>query len=310
MAHPLGCWCLDVNGQATPARHNGRVTAQLLAGAPVAEAVLADVANRVAALRDQGKGVGLGTILVGDDAPSANYVRKKHETCAQVGVASHHIDVPGDGTQADLLAAVERFNADPGVDAYLIQHPVPPQFDFNAALAAIDPAKDGDGLHPVSLGKLVLQEDGPVPCTPAGIREMFVHYGIDIAGRHVVIVGRGPTLGRPLALLLTLKQPGANAAVTVVHTGVPDMAAYTREADVVVSAVGSPSIVTPDMVRPGAVVVSGGLTWEGRKVLPDVDESVGEVASWITPRLGGVGPTTVAMLLRNTVEAAERAVKG
>ncbi|MDD9371924.1 MAG: tetrahydrofolate dehydrogenase/cyclohydrolase catalytic domain-containing protein [Acidimicrobiales bacterium] len=286
------------------------MTAQLLAGAPVADAVLADVAQRVEALRARGKSVGLGTILVGADPASAGYVRKKHETCEQVGIASHHIDVPGDGTHADLLAAVERFNADPGVDGFLIQHPVPPQYDFNAALGAMDPDKDADGLHPVSLGKLVLQQEGPVPATPAGIREMFVHYGVEVAGRHVVVVGRGPTLGRPLALLLTLKQAGANAAVTVVHTGVPDMAAYTREADIVVAAVGSPSIVTPDMVRPGAVVVSGGVSWEGRKLLPDVDEAVGDVASWITPRLGGVGPTTVALLLRNTVEAAERAAKG
>jgi methylenetetrahydrofolate dehydrogenase (NADP+)/methenyltetrahydrofolate cyclohydrolase len=282
------------------------MTAQLLAGAPVAEAVQADVAKRVEALSRRGVAVGLGTILVGDDPASAGYVRKKHEACAEVGIASHHIEVPGDGAQDDLLAAVERFNADPAVDGYLIQYPVPAQFDFNAALLAMDPAKDADGLHPVSLGKLVLQEDGPVPATPAGIREMFVHYGIDIAGKHVVIVGRGPTLGRPLALLLTLKRPGGNAAVTVVHTAVPDMAAYTREADVVISAVGSPSIVTPDMVRPGAVVVSGGVSWEGRRLLPDVDEAVGEVAGWITPRLGGVGPTTVAMLLRNTVEIAER----
>jgi methylenetetrahydrofolate dehydrogenase (NADP+) / methenyltetrahydrofolate cyclohydrolase len=282
------------------------MTAQLLAGAPVAEAVQADVAKRVEALSRRGVAVGLGTILVGDDPASAGYVRKKHEACAEVGIASHHIEVPGDGAQDDLLAAVERFNADPAVDGYLIQYPVPAQFDFNAALLAMDPAKDADGLHPVSLGKLVLQEDGPVPATPAGIREMFVHYGIDIAGKHVVVVGRGPTLGRPLALLLTLKRPGGNAAVTVVHTAVPDMAAYTREADVVISAVGSPSIVTPDMVRPGAVVVSGGVSWEGRRLLPDVDEAVGEVAGWITPRLGGVGPTTVAMLLRNTVEIAER----
>jgi methylenetetrahydrofolate dehydrogenase (NADP+)/methenyltetrahydrofolate cyclohydrolase len=285
------------------------VTAQLLAGAPVAEAVLDEVAERVAALGAGGRTVGLGTILVGDDAASARYVHKKHETCDQVGIASHHIDVPGDGTQADLLAAVEQFNADPAVDAYLIQHPVPPQFDFNAALEAMDPAKDGDGLHPVSLGKLVLQQDGPRPATPAGIQAMFVHYGIDTAGRHVVVVGRGPTLGRPLALLLTLKQPGANAAVTVVHTGVSDMAAYTREADILVAAAGVPSIVTPDMVTPGAIVVSGGQSWAGRKALPDVDEAVGEIASWITPRLGGVGPTTVALLLRNTVEAAERASK-
>ena len=147
-------------------------------------------------------------------------------------------------------------------------------------------------------------------CSSDLIREMFIHYGVEVAGRHVVVVGRGPTLGRPLALLLTLKQAGANAAVTVVHTGVPDMASYTREADIVVAAVGSPSIVTPDMVRPGAVVVSGGVSWEGRKLLPDVDEAVGEVASWITPRLGGVGPTTVALLLRNTVEAAERKALG
>jgi methylenetetrahydrofolate dehydrogenase (NADP+)/methenyltetrahydrofolate cyclohydrolase len=286
------------------------VTAQLLAGGPVAEAVLADVATRVTALRDAGRRVGLGTILVGDDPASAGYVRKKHEACERVGIDSHHIDVPADGTQADLLAAVERFNRDPAVDAFLIQYPTPPQFDFNAALAAMDPAKDADGLHPVSLGKLVLQEEGPVPATPAGIREMFLHYGIEVAGRHVVVIGRGPTLGRPLALLLSSKRPGANAAVTVVHTGVPDMAAYTREADILVAAVGSPSIVTPDMVRPGAVVVSGGVSWEGRRLLPDVDESVAEVASWITPRLGGVGPTTVALLLRNTVEAAERAAKG
>jgi methylenetetrahydrofolate dehydrogenase (NADP+)/methenyltetrahydrofolate cyclohydrolase len=286
------------------------LSAQLLAGAPVAEAVLTEVRERVERLRASGKSVGLGTILVGDDPASAGYVRKKHETSVDVGVASHHIQVAGEGTQADLLAAVARFNDDPSVDAYLIQHPVPPQFDFNAALAAIDPTKDGDGLHPVNLGKLVLQERAPVPATPAGIQAMFVHYGIDIAGLEVVIVGRGPTLGRPLSLLLTLKQPGGNAAVTVVHTGVPDIGAFTRRADVVIAAVGSPSIVTADMVRPGAVVVSGGITWEGKRLVPDVDEGVADVASWVTPRLGGVGPTTVAMLLRNTVSAAEQRASG
>jgi len=286
----------------------GAMTAQLMPGGPVAEAVVADVGKRVEALAHRGKTVGLGTILAGDDAASAGYIRKKHELCASLGVISKHLGVPGDGTQADLLAAVEQFNDDPEIDGYLVQHPVPEQFDFNAALLAMDPTKDADGLHPVSLGQLVLQEAGPVPATPAGIREMFVHYGIDVAGKHVVVVGRGPTLGRPLALLLTLKAPGANAAVTVVHTGVPDIGAYTREADIVISAVGVPSTITPDMVRPGAVVVSGGVSWRGRVLLPDVDESVGEVASWITPRLGGVGPTTVAMLLRNTVEIAERAL--
>lgn len=279
------------------------MAAQLLAGGPVADAILADVKERAAALD---RPVGLGTILVGDDPASAGYVRKKHETCEAVGIASHHISVPAEGGQAALLDAVRQFNDDPAVDGYLIQHPVPKGFDFNAALGAMDPAKDADGLHPVSLGKLVLQEDGPVPCTPAGIQAMFVHYGIEVAGREVVVVGRGPTLGRPLSLLLTLKRAGANAAVTVVHTGVPNLADYTRRADIVVAAVGVPSFITPDMVNPGAVVVSGGISWEGKKLLPDVDESVGDVASWITPRLGGVGPTTVALLLRNTVEAAAR----
>ena len=284
------------------------MTAQLLAGAPVAEAVLADVRERVAALALKGITPGLGTILVGDDGASAGYVRKKHETCEAVGLKSFHIGLSASDGQHALLDAVAHFNNDPAVDAYIIQLPVADGFDANAALLAMDPAKDADGLHPVNLGKLVLQEDGAIPCTPAGIQALFVHYGIEVAGRELCIVGRGPTLGRPLSLLLTMKRPSANAAVTVVHTGVPNLADYTRRADIVVAAVGVPNFVTPDMIKPGAVVVSGGLSWEGRKVLADVDESVGEVASWITPRLGGVGPTTVAMLLRNTVDAAERSI--
>ena len=284
------------------------MTAQLLAGGPVAEAVLDDVRSRVEALAARGVTPGLGTILVGDDDASAGYVRKKHETCESVGFTSQHISVPADAPPAALDEAVATFNEDPAVDGYIIQHPVPSGFDFNAALFAMDPDKDADGLHPTNLGKLVLQEEGPVPCTPAGIQAIFVHYGIEVSGKHIVVIGRGPTLGRPLALLLTTKAPGANAAVTVVHSAVPDLADHTREADIVVAAVGIPGFVTPDMVKPGAVVVSGGLSWEGKKLLADVDESVGEVASWITPRLGGVGPTTVAMLLRNTVEAAERSL--
>ena len=280
------------------------MTAQLLAGQPVAEAVLAEVGERVEELRKAGTRPGLGTILVGDDAASAGYVRKKHETCEEVGIASFNAEIPADAGQAELLAAVDRFNADPAVDAYIIQHPVPAGFDFNEALARMDPKKDADGLHPTNLGKLVLQERGPVPCTPAGIQAMLVHYGIDIGGREVVVLGRGPTLGRPLSLLLTLKQAGANAVVTIVHTGARDVTPFTRRADIVVAALGVPRFVQPEMIKPGAVVVSGGISWEGRKLLPDVDESVGEVASWITPRLGGVGPTTVAMLLRNTVLAA------
>ncbi len=282
------------------------MAARLLGGKPVAEAVLADVRTRTTRLAERGVTPGLGTILVGADAASTGYVRKKHETCTEVGIASFRAEIPASGSQADLLAAVDGFNRDPAVDAFIIQHPVPEGFDFNAALRRMDPDKDADGLHPVNLGRLVLQEPGPIPCTPAGIRAMFVHYDVPVAGKEVVIVGRGPTLGRPLALLLTLKQAGANAAVTVVHTGVPDIAAFTRRADVVVAAVGIPSFVKPEMVKPGAVVVSGGISWAGKKLLADVDESVAEVAGWITPRLGGVGPTTVAMLLRNTVEAAER----
>jgi len=280
--------------------------AKLLEGKPVADVVLAEVADRVTDLKAQGIAPGLGTILVGDDSASAVYVRNKHRTCEQVGVASFHEHVSANASQDELLAAVERFNENPEVDAYLIQYPLPTGFDFNKALLRMDPAKDADGLHPVNLGKLVLQEQGPVPCTPAGIQAMFIHYDIPIEGREVVIIGRGPTLGRPLALLLSLKQPGANAAVTVVHTGVRDIAHYTRRADIVVAAVGIPNIVTPDMIKPGAVVISGGITWRGRRLLADVDESVAEVAGWVTPRLGGVGPTTIAMLIRNAVQAAER----
>ena len=282
------------------------MTAKLLAGQPVAEAVLEDVAQRVKVLKKKGVTPGLGTILVGDDGASAGYVRKKHETCEQVGITSYHVSIPADGSQNDLLNTVKEFNANPDVDGYIIQYPVPDGFDFNEAMLAMNPAKDADGLHPVNLGKLVLQEEGPIPATPAGIQAMIKHYEIPIKGKKVVIVGRGPTLGRPLSLLLTLKQEGANAAVTVVHTGVDDIPSFTREADIVVAAVGIPSFITPDMIRPGAVVISGGISWKGKKLLADVDESVGEVAGWITPRLGGVGPTTVAMLMRNTISSAEK----
>jgi methylenetetrahydrofolate dehydrogenase (NADP+)/methenyltetrahydrofolate cyclohydrolase len=283
------------------------MTAKLLEGKPVADAVLGDVRRRVDALKARGITPGLGTILVGDDSASAGYVRKKHETCQSVGIASFHAAIPSNAAQADLLAAVERFNRDPRVHGYLIQHPLPKGFDFNAALSAMDPAKDADGLHPVNLGKLVLQEPGPRPCTPAGIQAMLLHYQIPVEGREVAILGRGPTLGRPLSLLLSLKAPGANAAVTVVHTGVKDIPHYTRRADILVAALGVASFVKPEMVKPGAVVIGGGISWEGKRLLSDVEESVAEVASWVTPRLGGVGPTTVALLLHNTVEAAEKA---
>jgi methylenetetrahydrofolate dehydrogenase (NADP+)/methenyltetrahydrofolate cyclohydrolase len=279
----------------------------MMPGAPVADAVLADVTARVAKLAAGGRTVGLATVLVGDDPASAGYVAKKHEACERCGIASIDVRISADATQADLLTAIAQLNADPAVDGYLVQHPVPAGFDFNEAVSAMDPAKDSDGLHPTNLGLLALGDRmAPRPCTPIGIQAMLLHYEIPVAGRRVVIVGRGPTLGRPLSLLLSLKEPGANAAVTIVHTGVPDWAATTRAADIVVGAAGVPSMITPDVIRAGAVVIGGGLTWEGRKARSDVDESCAEVAGWITPRLGGVGVTTVAMLLRNTVAAAER----
>jgi methylenetetrahydrofolate dehydrogenase (NADP+) / methenyltetrahydrofolate cyclohydrolase len=279
----------------------------LMPGAPVADAVLADVTERVARLAAVGRSVGLATVLVGDDPASVGYVAKKHEACLRVGIASVDVRISADSQQADLLEAIVQLNADPAVDAYLIQHPVPPGFDFNQAVAAMDPAKDADGLHPTNLGLLALGDPtAPRPCTPMGIQAMLQHYGIPVAGQQVVIVGRGPTLGRPLSMLLSLKEPGANAAVTVVHTGVPNWADLTRKADIVVGAAGVPSMITPEVIRPGSVVIGGGLTWEGRRAFSDVDESCAEVAGWITPRLGGVGVTTVAMLLRNTVTAAER----
>ena len=276
-------------------------------GAPVAEAVLADVTERVAKLAADGRTVGLATVLVGDDPASAGYVAKKHEACERVGITSIDIRISADSSQAELLESIAQLNADSMVDGYIIQHPVPPGFDFNQAVGALDPAKDADGLHPTNLGLLALGDRAaPRPCTPLGIQAMLAHYEVPVAGRRVVIVGRGPTLGRPLSMLLSLKEPGANAAVTTVHTGVANWADYTREADIVVGAAGSPNMITPDVIRPGACVIGGGLTWEGRKAFSDVDESCAEVAGWITPRLGGVGVTTVAMLLRNTVAAAER----
>jgi methylenetetrahydrofolate dehydrogenase (NADP+)/methenyltetrahydrofolate cyclohydrolase len=276
-----------------------------MTGAPVAEAILAEVADIVAELKAKGKIAGLGTILVGDDPASAHYVARKHEMCEQYGLRSVDLRIPASATQADLLAAVDQLNQDPGIDGFLVQNPVPPGFDFAEAVTRVLPAKDADGLHPTNLGYLALGEAGhPRPCTPVGIKAMLRHYEVPVEGRSVVVVGRGPTLGRPLAMLLSLKEPGANAAVTIVHTGVKDWPDYTRRADIVVGAAGVPNVITPDVLAPGACVIGGGLTWEGRRALSDVDERCAEVAGWVTPRLGGVGVTTVAMLLRNTVAAA------
>jgi methylenetetrahydrofolate dehydrogenase (NADP+)/methenyltetrahydrofolate cyclohydrolase len=277
----------------------------VMSGAPVAEAVLSEVAEKVKQLAERGKTVGLGTILVGDDPASSHYVARKHEMSERQGIRSVDVRLPATARQRDLLEAVDRLNEDPSIDGFLIQNPVPPGFDYAEALARMDPSKDVDGLHPSNLGYLALGERGhPRPCTPLGIKAMLAHYGVPVEGRSAVVVGRGPTLGRPLALLLSLKEPGANAAVTVVHTGVKDWPEHTRRADIVVGAAGVPNMITPEVIAPGSCVVGGGLTWEGKRVLSDVDERCAEVAGWVTPRLGGVGVTTVAMLLRNTVEAA------
>jgi methylenetetrahydrofolate dehydrogenase (NADP+)/methenyltetrahydrofolate cyclohydrolase len=284
------------------------MTAQVLDGEAVATAVKADLRHRIEALRDKGVVPGLGTLLVGDDGPSANYVAMKHRDSEELGMKSRDVRLPTDATQQQVLDVVRSFNADPDVHAYLIQYPFPGALDYEAALLEVDPEKDADGLHPVNLGKLVQGLDAPVACTPRGIQLLLEHYDIPIAGRHVVIVGRGLTIGRPLANLLTLKRPSANAAVTVVHTGVSDLGSYTRQADILVAAAGSPGLVTADMVKPGAVVVAAGVSFEGRKAISDVAPEVAEVASWLSPRIGGVGPMTRALLLSNTVDAAERAL--
>lgn len=282
------------------------MVAKLLEGMPVAERVMMDVAGRVTSLREARLIPGLATILVGDDPASVGYIRKKHEACAAVGVRSENIRLSANATQAELHEAIHRLNQDPTVNGFLLQHPLPAPLDFDRALLEMDPRKDADGLHPYNVGRLAVGLPGPVPATPGAVRAMLVHYGIPIAGHHVVIIGRGPTLGRPLSLLLSGRGIGGDAAVTVVHSAIPDIKAHTLRADILVSGVGQPGVVTPDMVREGAVVVSAGITWQGKKLVPDVLESVAEKASWITPRLGGVGVMTVAMLLQNTVRAAER----
>jgi methylenetetrahydrofolate dehydrogenase (NADP+) / methenyltetrahydrofolate cyclohydrolase len=282
------------------------MAAEKLDGEVVAATVSAALAERIEILGREGVQPGLGTLLVGDDPPSVNYVRMKHRDAEALGIASREVHLGIDATQDDVVAVIREFNADPAIDAYLVQYPFPPHLDYEAALLEVDPAKDADGLHPVNLGRLVQGVDAPVACTPAGIQLLLEHYEIPIAGRHVVIVGRGLTIGRPLANLLTLKRANANAAVTVVHTGVADIAAFTRQADILVAAAGSPGLITADMVRPGAAVVAAGVRFEGRKALSDVADDVAEVAGWLSPRIGGVGPMTRVMLMKNTVDAAEQ----
>jgi len=282
------------------------MTATLMDGAALAAKIRGELTETVSKLVDLGHRPGLGTILVGDDPASDRYVALKHQDCAEVGIASKGVHLPASASQAQLEDAIAAFNADPAVDAYLVQLPLPKGLDEEAALLAVDPDKDVDGLHPVNLGRLVMGAPGPVPCTPAAIQRLLAEYDVPIEGRHVVIVGRGLTIGRPLALLLALKRPNANAAVTVVHTGVKDLIPFTRQADVLIAAAGSPGIITPAHVRPGAAVVGGGVTMDGKRIVSDVEDAVADVAGWITPRVGGVGPMTRAMLLVNAVEATTK----
>jgi len=282
------------------------MSAQLLDGESVAARIKMELSERVARLIALGRTPGLGTILVGDDVSSARYVEMKIEECAEIGIRSFDERLPASATQSEIEAIVERFNEDPNVHSILVQLPLPEGVNEEEVLLRVKPEKDVDGLHPTNLGRLVMGAPGPLPCTPNGIVELLAAYHVPVEGQHVVIIGRGLTIGRPLALLMAMRRPNCNAAVTVVHTGVANMADILRSADVIIAAAGRAGLVTRDMVRPGAAVVGAGTTFVGRKILSDVAEDVNEIASWVTPRLGGVGPMTRAMLLRNAVLAAEK----
>ncbi|MBD8061506.1 bifunctional methylenetetrahydrofolate dehydrogenase/methenyltetrahydrofolate cyclohydrolase [Oceanitalea stevensii] len=290
------------------------MSARVLDGKATAAQIKSELATRVAALRERGIVPGLGTVLVGDDPGSRSYVAGKHRDCAEIGIESIRVDLPATATQDEILAAVDRLNADPACTGYIVQLPLPAGVDTNAVLERIDPDKDADGLHPTNLGRLVLRVKEPVtsplPCTPRGVIELLDRYDVDLEGAHVVVVGRGTTVGRSIGLLLTRRD--VNATVTLTHTGTRDLAAHVRQADVVVAAAGVPGIVTADMVRPGAAVLDVGVS---RVVDPetgkarlrgDVADGVADVAGWLSPNPGGVGPMTRAMLLANVVDAAEQ----
>lgn len=283
------------------------MTATKLDGKAAAAAITAELAERVAALVARGVTPGLATVLIGDDPGSLVYVRNKHNACAAIGMHSVRHDLPASATRDEVLSLLAQLNADPAIDGYIIQYPVPSHLDYTELLLAMDPAKDADGLHPMNLGYLTLGASGhPRPCTPQGIIELLVRNHVPISGRHVVIVGRGPTVGRPLALLLTLKEDHANATVTQCHTGTNFLPEYTRQADILVAAAGVTGLITADMVKPGAAVLDVGITRTDDGIAGDVASDVWDVAGWIAPIPGGVGPMTIAMLLRNTIVAAER----
>jgi methylenetetrahydrofolate dehydrogenase (NADP+)/methenyltetrahydrofolate cyclohydrolase len=282
------------------------VTAQILDGTATAAAIKAELTERVGKLREQGVVPGLGTVLVGDDPGSRWYVNGKHKDCAEVGINSLRVDLPATASQEEVEAAVDGLNANPECTGYIVQLPLPEHMDENAVLGLIDPHKDADGLHPTNLGWLVLGKEAPLPCTPHGIVELLRRHDVPIAGAEVCIVGRGVTVGRPLGLLLTRRSE--NATVTLCHTGTRDLATHVRQADIVVAAAGVPGIISGDMVKPGAAVLDVGVSRVEGKLAGDVAADVYDVAGWVSPNPGGVGPMTRAMLLSNIVRAAEQAL--
>ncbi|MFD8865286.1 bifunctional methylenetetrahydrofolate dehydrogenase/methenyltetrahydrofolate cyclohydrolase [Streptomyces sp. NPDC059590] len=284
------------------------MTAQILDGKATAAAIKSDLVSRVEALKAKGVHPGLGTVLVGEDPGSKWYVAGKHRDCAEVGIASIRRDLPETATQEEIEAAVRELNEDPECTGYIVQLPLPKGIDANRVLELIDPAKDADGLHPTNLGRLVLNETGPLPCTPYGIIQLLRHHGVEINGAHVVVVGRGITVGRSIGLLLTRRSE--NATVTLCHTGTRDLSGLLRQADIIVAAAGVRHLIKAEDVKPGAAVLDVGVSRdEHGKIAGDVHPDVSEVAGWISPNPGGVGPMTRAQLLVNVVEAAERAAK-
>jgi methylenetetrahydrofolate dehydrogenase (NADP+) / methenyltetrahydrofolate cyclohydrolase len=279
------------------------MTARILDGTATLRTIKAELAERVAKLREQGVTPGLGTVLVGDDPGSRWYVDAKHKDCASIGINSIRRDLPASATQAEVEAVIDELNADPECTGFLVQQPT--GLDEFALLSRVDPGKDVDGLHPVNLGKLVLGQPGPLPCTPVGVVELLRRFDVPIAGAEVVVVGRGLTVGRPLGLLLTRRTE--NATVTTCHTGTRDLAAHVRGADIVVAAAGMPGLITAAMVKPGAAVLDVGVARVDGKIAGDVAADVSEVAAWVSPNPGGVGPMTRAMLLTNVVSIAEEA---
>ena len=282
------------------------MTAQKLDGVATAAAIKAELTARVEVLRGQGMVPGLATVLVGDDPASQNYVRMKHRDCQQVGIASIQVELPADATAAQVEAAIRGLNEDEACTGYIVQLPIPKHLDENWALSLIDPDKDADGLHPINLGRLVLNEPATLPCTPRGIVELVRRHGVEWRGAEVCVVGRGITVGRPLGLILTRRSE--NATVTLCHTGTRDLADHTRRADIVVAAAGVPGMVTADMIREDAVCIDVGVSRVDGKTVGDLAPDVWDKAAWVTPNPGGVGPMTRAMLLSNVVDRAEALV--